>query len=153
MPISAWLLPIHSLLHSRPYSIRCWCWIQVLLRFVRRFGSFEESSFYSIDFNFAFPLHFKTTDGQANTILLYRICFSVMWSFILIFFLCEFGEIVATQFDMFHVEFSKCKWYLLPLEMQRMLLILLADVQPMTIRGYGDVMCTRVTFKKVCSAL
>lgn len=92
------------------------------------------------------------TDSQTNTLLLFRIGFSVIWSFILIFFLCEFGEIVATQFDMFYVEFPKCNWYLLPIEMQRVLLIVLADIKPISIRGYGGVMCTRVTFKKVCTA-
>lgn len=101
-------------------------------------------------FNLNFFLCLKTLDSFSNTVLLYRIGFSVIWSFALIYFLTELGEIVATQFSLFHVEFSECKWYLLSIEMQQMLVIVLADGQrPMYIRGYGDISCRRITFKKV----
>lgn len=75
---------------------------------------------------------------------------ATLWVFILIFLVCESGTMVANQFDMFDEKFRECKWYLLPNDMQRMLVIFISDLQqPKFIRGYANVVCTREAFKKV----
>ena len=74
----------------------------------------------------------------------------VVWSFVLIFCVCEFGETITSQFRMFNVELCHCNWYLFPIEVQRMLVIFMADVQqPTFIQGYGNTVCIREVFKKV----
>lgn len=57
---------------------------------------------------------------------------------------------VKNEFDIFNDAIGYCKWYSLPIEMQRMLIILMANAQrPTTIHGYGNILCTRIAFKKV----
>lgn len=74
----------------------------------------------------------------------------MLWSFIVIGILCLSGQMVTDAFELISNELNQCKCYLVPLEMQRMLLILLANVQQSTfIRGYGNIYCTRETFKNV----
>lgn len=64
--------------------------------------------------------------------------------------LCWCGEMVTHEFEIVSNELKKCKWYLLPLEMQKILLILITNAQHSTfIRGYGDIRCTRETFLNV----
>lgn len=57
---------------------------------------------------------------------------------------------VTNRFDLFDNELYQCDWYELPLEVQQLLVILMANTQkPATIRGYGNVVCSRKTFQKV----
>lgn len=74
----------------------------------------------------------------------------VLCSFTLIYLLCELGEKVTSCFGVFNVELYRCHWYLFPIEVQRMLVIFMSDTQqPIFIRSYGNIMCTRKVFKKV----
>lgn len=76
-------------------------------------------------------------------------CDSEFWSFATVFYFSEFGEMVAHKFQIFHDHSIRCKWYLFPLEMQRSFVIFLLDVQQsINIRGYGNIVCTRGTFKE-----
>lgn len=78
--------------------------------------------------------------------------FIVVWAFTLIFAYCELGKMVTNQFNTINEELYRCKWYLLSLEMQRMLLIFMSDTQqPMFLRGYANIVCTRDSFKNVCT--
>lgn len=72
-------------------------------------------------------------------------------SFVVIFIYCEFGEAVIKHFNKFDDElYQSTAWYLFPIEVQRMLLIFMADSQqPLRIRGYGNIECTRDAFKTV----
>ena len=77
---------------------------------------------------------------------------ALFWIFVLNFAICESGERITHQFDQFHIEIGRCEWNKLPIEMQRMYLIFLSDTQqPVNIRSYGGILCTRETFKKVIS--
>lgn len=69
------------------------------------------------------------------------------WQFSLIFFLCECGEFVMDQFGEFDYELCQCNWYLFPVEMQRMIVIVI--MRPPIIRGYAVTECTREAFKRV----
>lgn len=51
----------------------------------------------------------------------------LIWTVALIFVLCEPGAIMTSQFEEFCDELSQCDWYFLPIEMQRMYVIILSD--------------------------
>lgn len=75
---------------------------------------------------------------------------TVLYSLLLIFVFCEFGERVCSEFNVFNEELCRCDWYLFPLEMQKMLLIILSSTQqPASIQGYANTQCTRDAFKSV----
>lgn len=64
--------------------------------------------------------------------------------------ICLLGEMVANQFDIFDENFSLCDWYTFPIEIQRMLVIAMTNIQqPVTIRGYANTECTRDALKRV----
>lgn len=72
------------------------------------------------------------------------------WSFFAIFGFCIVGETVTIQFDRFNETLCNTKWYLLPIEMQQMLVIFMAFVQQSaTIHGSGQTVCRLEAFKKV----
>lgn len=77
-------------------------------------------------------------------------CTELAWAFVMISFYCEFSEMVCDEFEQFNEELHRYEWYLIPMEMQRIYLIFLLDTQQLTVvRGYGNILCTRVTFKAV----
>lgn len=85
-----------------------------------------------------------------NAFDLCRTLFLTFWSIAFIFFLCECGERVTHQFETFNYELDKCNWYLYPMGMQRILIIVMTNSQQsMFIRGYGNLTCVRDAFKKV----
>ena len=89
-------------------------------------------------------------ENQLNAMDLCRTLFLTFWSVAFIFFFCEFGERVTYQFEMFNHELDLCNWYLYPIEMQRMLIIVVANAQQsMFVRGYGNLACVRDAFKRV----
>lgn len=68
----------------------------------------------------------------------------------LIFLMCEPGERVSTQFQLFDDELVRCNWYKLSIKLRQMYLIFLSDTeQPMNIVSYGGIQCTRETSKNV----
>lgn len=74
----------------------------------------------------------------------------VFWAFAIIFAFCEMGAQATHQFHALNEELCQVKWYLLPIEVQRMMLIFMSDAQqPMFLRGYGNILCTRDAFKNV----
>ena len=74
----------------------------------------------------------------------------VSWAFVMIYLYCEFGEMVTLQFNTFHELLCQCEWYRFPIDVQRMLVIFMLDTQqPASIRGYGNIECTRDAFKNV----
>lgn len=76
--------------------------------------------------------------------------FFAFWTFLEIFLICESGERVRFQFEMFAEEFERCNWYKLTIEMQRIYMMFLADIQrPVNIKSYAGVRCTRDTLKNV----
>lgn len=74
----------------------------------------------------------------------------VFWSFAFIFFICECGEGVTSQFNNFDDKLCECKWYLFPMDMQKLYLIFMINTQqPTHISCYGNILCVREMFKKV----
>lgn len=51
---------------------------------------------------------------------------------------------------MFKDVLDQCDWYLFPIEMQRMLIIVMSNTQqPTIIHAFGNAQCSREAFKKV----
>lgn len=74
----------------------------------------------------------------------------VLWSYTLFWIFCSCGGMVTTRFNTFDDELYQCQWYALPMEAQQLLMIFMANTQkPTTIRGYGNVVCSRRTFQRV----
>lgn len=75
---------------------------------------------------------------------------AIAWATMFVFVLCEPGRQMTTQFEMFGDELGRFDWYLLPIELQRMYRIFLADTQyPVDICSYGGITCDRETSKRV----
>lgn len=75
----------------------------------------------------------------------------VTWSFVLLFFYCEAGQFVMNEFEEFaHQSYQTIAWYLFPIEMQKMLVIVMLNTQqPVVVHGLANAMCMREIFKKV----
>lgn len=79
-----------------------------------------------------------------NTVL------NALYSFGRIYFVCELGEKVTSQFNVFNEKISDCNWYLFSIETQRVFLIFLSGTQQLAaIQGYANTVCTRDAFKTV----
>lgn len=73
----------------------------------------------------------------------------MFWSFVVMFIYCDFGERVCSGFNEIHTGVEECDWYQFPIEMQRMLLIIMTIDEPIVLNGFANVVMTRETFKKV----
>lgn len=74
----------------------------------------------------------------------------MFWAFGVIGVYCCCGDMVTNGFEIISDELSQSKWYFFSLEMQKMLIIFSANTQqPAIIRGYGNITCSRETFKNV----
>lgn len=74
----------------------------------------------------------------------------VIWSFVLIFLFSELGERLTNQFNEINKEILDYDWYAFPISIQKLIPTILTGTQdPVVIRGYGNINCTRDTFKQV----
>lgn len=72
------------------------------------------------------------------------------WSFLQILLFCDFGERLTGRFDEIDLTLFECNWYTFPMEIQKMLPMLLMSTQsPVVLQGFPNVSCTREAFKKV----
>lgn len=73
-------------------------------------------------------------------------------SFAIIFAFCELGAQVTHQFNSLDDVLCQVKWYILPIEVQRMVIMFMLDAQQAVfLRGYGNIVCSRDSFKNVWS--
>lgn len=67
----------------------------------------------------------------------------------MLFVLCETADIVTYKLIEISI-YEECNWYTLPIDMQRKIIIFTANTQrPAMIEAFGNIECTRETFKKV----
>lgn len=80
-------------------------------------------------------------------------CLQAMFQILVVdFLICELGERVSREYETFYNKLCECDWYALSIEMQQKYLIFLAHTQQTpNISCFGNVTCTRETFKKVIS--
>lgn len=72
------------------------------------------------------------------------------YSFAGSFVYCEISECMSSTFDGLYDEFKQFEFYLLPADLQRSMVIIINTMQqPIIIHGFGNVPCSRETFKKV----
>lgn len=68
-----------------------------------------------------------------------------------ILIVCEFGHQLTSQFNRFDERLCHSKWYLLPMDLQKMLVIVMTNTQqPAYLHSYGNIELTRNSFKEVC---
>lgn len=73
------------------------------------------------------------------------------WAFSMVAFYCEASHWIGEKFQSFNYKLQQCDWYLYPVKLQRVYMMFTLDTQELTIaRGYGNIACTRTTFKTVC---
>lgn len=114
---------------------------------------FVQNTFHSPKFCLFFSVLLlkQSKDASSALEIIYPLVL-LFWPFAVVFIFCEFGEKVSTQFQYFNDELCKCDWYLLPIEMQRILLTVMTNSQqPIFIQGYGNTLCIRYSFNKVNS--
>lgn len=100
--------------------------------------------------NFINAFYFEQLNDNAKSLDIVMALLSAIWTFVFIFMVCEPVQRVTNQFEMFNKELSRCVWYELPNELQQMYLIFLSDTQQAkTVACYGNIECSRDTFKKV----
>lgn len=72
------------------------------------------------------------------------------WSFCSLALFCHFGEIVSSRFDEIDNAMFQSEWYLFPNRIQRVLpLVISGTQQPVIIRGFGNLLLTDDSFKRV----
>lgn len=105
---------------------------------------------FNSEFDRIMFVFFKAPENSFDSVVCMKTCVFIFWTFVSIILYCECGEGITNEFDKFHYEVDQYKWHLLPLEMQKMAIIVLANSQqPTLIRGYGNIVCRRETFKNV----
>lgn len=74
----------------------------------------------------------------------------MLWTFVLIFGICEFGERLCGSFQEINDLCDAFAWYSLPCDVQHILptLIMMAQ-KPVELRIFGSISCGRITFKNV----
>lgn len=86
-----------------------------------------------------------------NSLVMINLFSLLVWSFAIIFSVCEFGEGLSGTFGEINYLYDQFAWYLFPNDVQHMLSTLMIFAQrPIELRVFGSVSCERITFKKVC---
>lgn len=92
------------------------------------------------------------SEDDSNSMELISPLLYAFWSFAPIFMYCEFGNAVTDEFESFSDELCQCKWYSLPIELQKMMVVFIEGTQePIIVRGFCNIVCIRDSFKKVTS--
>lgn len=96
-----------------------------------------------------FALIFQS-ENPVDVTALIAVAGQTVWTFVSIFIYCELGQRVSEAFDGPYDAISQFKLHLFPIEVQRMLpIIIVGAQQPIDLRGYGNFSCTRDRFKSV----
>lgn len=78
----------------------------------------------------------------------------LLWTLILTFLPCELGERMSSVMFEINESIDQLDWFLFPHGIQKMLpIILLAVQQPVEIKCFGSIACSRDSFKNVRLAL
>lgn len=69
---------------------------------------------------------------------------------ILVFIACELGQRITDAFDGIDCTIDQLDWYLFPIEIKRVLpIIIVSAQQPVSVGCFGSIICIRVVFKNV----
>lgn len=105
----------------------------------------SHSNFNAIYFRPSIQIH------HADNFLELLITFlQVIYAFGILFVSCELGQRITVAFDECSVIIEQFDWFLFPVEIQRMLLIVIHFAQQsIVIKCFGSAACDRETFKYV----
>ena len=82
--------------------------------------------------------------------MLFESIFSGIWALILVFAVCEFCQRMTNIYHEINFTVYQIDWYKPPIEIQRMLLIILIYTeQPLDFEFFGSMTCNREQFKRV----
>lgn len=85
--------------------------------------------------------------------MLFEAVFCGFWAIALVYIVCEFGQRFSDAFSNFNDALGQFHWYLLPIDVQRMLAIIIINAQQsVVVTCFGSISCERETFKKVTGA-
>lgn len=88
--------------------------------------------------------------SELDIAVLFVTVFCTFYAFSLTFIACENGEQMTNAFDEIHCVIDQFCWYRFPMEIKRMLPVLINAAQKeVTIECFGSVSCSRDAFKKV----
>lgn len=74
----------------------------------------------------------------------------ILYQFGSVFIICEVGEQLKNRFIQIDHSFEQLKWYLFPVDVQKLLPLIIANIQQeATIACFGSLSCTRELFEKV----
>lgn len=81
---------------------------------------------------------------------LIRPLFLMIWSFVIEFHAWNLGEQVCTHFEAIHDTLLESEWYSLPIEIQKLLPVLMMTTQqPVSVSGFANTILAWETFRKV----
>lgn len=87
---------------------------------------------------------------HGNLMPLLLLIVSGTFATVLVFLVCEIGQKIGEAFDKIDFTLNKIDYYLLPIEIKRMLPIIIAIAQqPVELECFGSIICTRDVFKNV----
>lgn len=73
-----------------------------------------------------------------------------IFSLTIVLIACELGQRMSDAFDEMNFTIGQFDCYLFPIEIQRMLPLIIANAQqPVTLECFGSIKCTREVFKNV----
>lgn len=106
--------------------------------------------FFNWPFFFFLCFLLKADSENSSPIVLIFACITMFYSIILIFFVCELGQMTSNEFSAFDEELCQLNWHAFPIKMQKVLVIFMSFTQRQTIlSAYGLTECTRDAFKTV----
>lgn len=75
---------------------------------------------------------------------------TMVWVFVAISSICEFGERLSGTFNEINNVCDQLAWHLFPHDVQQLLSFLFMIVQkPTELRVFGSISCSRITFQNV----
>lgn len=88
---------------------------------------------------------------EDNLIVLLESLFYGFWALTLIFAVCECCQRYVNTFSDINDTFVQLRWYLYPIEIRRLLILMILNAQyPIDIAFFGSMTCCREQFRKVC---
>lgn len=97
-----------------------------------------------------FILIFIVIIKELDPVVLFESVLCGFWALTLVMFACEAGQRTSNEADEIDDAFSQIDWYLLPVEVQRILPIMIIYMkEPIAVEFFGTLSCSREQFKKV----
>lgn len=110
------------------------------------------SSWSILDFFFSSQFS-QSHDANSITAIIYLVN-KIFWVFSPVAIICELCERMSDEFEEFRVQIMTFKWYSVPIEMRKMLVIIMQTAQkPIEFECFGSISCNRETLAKVLSNL